>query len=117
MAQTREDPIIIVGAARTAMGSFQGAFAPLTAPELGSAAIKAAVARAGLGAEDVREVLMGCVLPAGQGQAPARQAALGAGLPQSVPATTVNKMCGSGMKTVMLAYDGLHARPRDIVVA
>ena len=117
MARSAEDPIVIVGMARTTIAGFQGAFAPLTAPQLGSAAIKAAVSRAGLQASDVSEVLMGCVLPAGQGQAPARQAALGAGLPQSVPSTTVNKMCGSGMKTVMLAYDGLHARPTDIVVA
>jgi acetyl-CoA C-acetyltransferase len=117
MATATEDPIVIVGTARTAIGGFQGAFAPLTAPQLGSAAITAAVSRAGLKADDVSEVLMGCVLPAGQGQAPARQAALGAGLPQSVPCTTVNKMCGSGMKTVMLAYDALHARPSDIVVA
>jgi acetyl-CoA C-acetyltransferase len=117
MAQAAPDSIVIVGSARTAIGGFQGAFAPLTAPQLGSAAIKAAVARAGLQANDVSEVLMGCVLPAGQGQAPARQAALGAGLPQSVPCTTVNKMCGSGMKTVMMAYDALHARPADIVVA
>src|SRR5262245_25071806 len=117
MARSAEAPIVIVGMARTAIAGFQGAFAPLTAPQLGSAAIRAAVSRAGLKAEDVSEVLMGCVLPAGQGQAPARQAALGAGLPQSVPSTTVNKMCGSGMKTVMLAWDGLHARPADIVVA
>jgi acetyl-CoA C-acetyltransferase len=117
MATSAEDPIVIVGIARTAIAGFQGAFAPLTAPQLGSAAIKAAVSRAGLQTQDVSEVLMGCVLPAGQGQAPARQAALGAGLPQSVPSTTINKMCGSGMKTVMLAYDGLHARPGDIVVA
>ena len=117
MPAATEDPIVIVGMARTAMGSFQGALGAMTAPELGAAAIKEAVSRAGLGSKDVTEVLMGCVLPAGQGQAPARQAALGAGLPQSVPATTVNKMCGSGMKTVMLAFDGLHARPRDIVVA
>jgi acetyl-CoA C-acetyltransferase len=117
MATAAEDAIFIVGTARTAIGGFQGALAPLTAPQLGSAAIKSAVERAGLKADDVSEVLMGCVLPAGQGQAPARQAALGAGLPQSVPCTTVNKMCGSGMKTVMLAYDGLHARTRDIVVA
>jgi acetyl-CoA C-acetyltransferase len=117
MAAAHQDPIVIVGMARTAMGSFQGALSSMTASELGAVAIKEAVARAGLGAKDVTEVLMGCVLPAGQGQAPARQAALGAGLPQSVPATTVNKMCGSGMKTVMLAYDGLHARPGDVVVA
>ena len=117
MATAAEDAIVIVGTARTAIGGFQGAFAPLTAPQLGSAAITAAVSRAGLKPDDVSEVLMGCVLPAGQGQAPARQAALGAGLPQSVPCTTVNKMCGSGMKTVMQAYDGLHARSRDIIVA
>jgi acetyl-CoA C-acetyltransferase len=117
MATTREDPIVIVGMARTAMGSFQGALASMTAPQLGSAAIKAAIDRAGTKPEDVSEVLMGCVLPAGQGQAPARQAALGAGLPNSVPCTTVNKMCGSGMKTVMMAYEALHARPRDVMVA
>jgi acetyl-CoA C-acetyltransferase len=111
------DPIVIVGMARTAIGAFQGAFAPLTAAQLGSAAIKAALERAGVAAEDVSEVHMGCVLPAGQGQAPARQAALGAGLPYAVPCTTVNKMCGSGMKTVMMACDALHARPADIVVA
>ena len=117
MASAAEDPIVIAGMARTAMGGFQGAFAPLTAPQLGSAAIKAAVQRAGLKPEDVSEVVMGCVLPAGQGQAPARQAALGAGLPQSVPCTTVNKMCGSGMKAAMLAYEALHVRAGDIVVA
>jgi acetyl-CoA C-acetyltransferase len=117
MTTAEQDPIVIVGMARTAMGGFQGAFAPLTAPQLGSAAIKAAVERAGAKAEDVSEVLMGCVLPAGQGQAPARQAALGAGLPNAVPCTTVNKMCGSGMKTVMMAYEALHARPRDVIVA
>ena len=117
MASTVQDPIVIVGMARTPIGAFQGKLAPLSAPQLGSAAIKSALARAGVAAEDVSEVLMGCVLPAGLGQAPARQAALGAGLPTAVPATTVNKMCGSGMKTVMLAYDGLHARPDDIIVA
>jgi len=117
MTPTVEDPIVIVGTARTPIGGFQGKLAALSAPQLGSAAIKAALARAGIAAEEVSEVLMGCVLPAGLGQAPARQAALGAGLPTAVPATTVNKMCGSGMKAVMLAYDGLHARPRDIVVA
>ncbi len=117
MAKSEQDPIVITSAVRTAIGGFQGAFAPLTAPQLGSAAIKAAVDRSGLKPDDVSEVLMGCVLPAGQGQAPARQAALGAGLPQSVPCSTVNKMCGSGMKTVMMAYDALHARPGDIVVA
>jgi acetyl-CoA C-acetyltransferase len=117
MATAAEDSIVITSAMRTAIGGFQGAFAPLAALELGSAAIKAAVARSGLEAGDISEVLMGCVLPAGQGQAPARQAALGAGLPNSVPCSTVNKMCGSGMKTVMMAYDALHARPADVIVA
>jgi len=114
---TERDSIVIVGMARTAIGGFQGALAPLTAAQLGSAAIEAALQRAGVATEDVSEVQMGCVLPAGQGQAPARQAAIGAGLPYAVPCTTVNKMCGSGMKTVMMAYDALHARPADIVVA
>jgi acetyl-CoA C-acetyltransferase len=117
MATQAQDPIVIVGMARTAMGSFQGVLAPLTAPQLGSAAIKAAIERAGVQPQDVSEVLMGCVLPAGQGQAPARQASIGASVPNTVPCTTVNKMCGSGMKTVMQAFDGLHARPADIVVA
>jgi acetyl-CoA C-acetyltransferase len=117
MATAKEDPIVIVGMARTAMGGFQGTLSALTAPQLGSAAVKAAVERAGLSPDQVSEVLMGCVLPAGQGQAPARQAALGAGLPNSVPCTTVNKMCGSGMKTVMMAYEALHVRPRDVIVA
>ena len=117
MTPVAEDPIVIVGMARTPIGAFQGKLAGLSAPELGARAIKAALQRAGVGAESVSEVLMGCVLPAGLGQAPARQAALAAGLPNAVPATTVNKMCGSGMKAVMLAYDGLHARPDDVVVA
>ncbi len=111
------DPIVIVSGARTPMGGFQGVLAPMTAPELGAASIKAAVARANLKPEDVSEVLMGCVLPAGMGQAPARQAARYGGLPDSVPCTTVNKMCGSGMKTVMMAYEALHARPKDIIIA
>jgi acetyl-CoA C-acetyltransferase len=111
------DPIVIVGTARTAMGAFQGALAPMTAAQLGGVAIKAALERASVEPDAVSEVLMGCVLPAGQGQAPARQAALGAGLPYSVPCTTVNKMCGSGMKTVMMAFDALHARPTDVIVA
>ena len=117
MATAPLDPIVVVGMARTAMGSFQGVLAPMTAPQLGSAAIKAAIERAGVKPDDVSEVLMGCVLPAGLGQAPARQASIGAGVPNTVPCTTVNKMCGSGMKTVMQAFDGLHARPTDIVVA
>jgi acetyl-CoA C-acetyltransferase len=111
------DPIVVVATARTPMGGFQGDFTSLSAPELGAVAIRAAVDRAGLAPDAVDEVLMGCVLPAGQGQAPARQAALGAGLPQAVPCATVNKMCGSGMQTVMMAYEALHARPSDVIVA
>jgi acetyl-CoA C-acetyltransferase len=117
MADTVHDPVVIVGMARTPIGGFQGVLSSLTAPQLGSGAVAAAVQRSGLQPGDVSEVLLGCVLPAGQGQAPARQAALGAGLPQSVPCTTVNKMCGSGMKTIMLAHDALCARPREIIVA
>jgi len=117
MTGTDQDPIVIAGMARTPMGGFQGDFTPMTASELGAAAIRQATDRAGVAADDVDEVLMGCVLPAGQGQAPGRQAALGAGLPQSVPCTTVNKMCGSGMKTAMMAYEALHARPGDVIVA
>ena len=111
------DPIVIVGAARTPMGGFQGELSQAMAPELGAAAIKAALDRAGVATVDVDEVLMGCVLPAGQGQAPARQAAFGAGLPDAVPCTTVNKMCGSGMKTVMMGMDQLRAGEGDVVVA
>src|SRR5512132_159580 len=110
----QSDPIVIVAAARTPMGAFQGELKGFAAPELGAAAIRAAVERAGLKPEDVQEVLMGCVLPAGQGQAPARQAALGAGLPLSAGCTTINKMCGSGMKAAMLAHDILGNQ--DIVV-
>ncbi len=117
MTRNGSDPIVIVGASRTAVGSFQGGLASLPAPQLGAEAIKSALGKADIAPEAVSEVLMGCVLPAGQGQAPARQAALGAGLPKSVPCTTVNKMCGSGMKTVMMGYDGLHSRPKDIIVA
>ena len=111
------DPIVIVAAARTPMGAFQGELKGLAAPELGAAAIRAAVERARLAPEDVQEVLMGCVLPAGQGQAPARQAALGAGLPLATACTTVNKMCGSGMKTAMLAHDQLAAGTAEVIVA
>lgn len=111
------DPIVIAGAARTPIGGFQGDLAALAAPALGAAAISGALAKAGLAPGEVSEVLMGCVLPAGQGQAPARQAALAAGCPDSVPCATVNKMCGSGMKTVMQAWEALHARPRDVIVA
>jgi acetyl-CoA C-acetyltransferase len=112
-----DDPVVIVGAARTPMGAFQGELRGAAAPELGAAAIRAAVERAGVAADAVEEVLMGCVLPAGQGQAPARQAALGAGLPLSTGATTVNKMCGSGMKAAMLAHDLLAAGSAKIAVA
>jgi len=114
---SQADPIVIVGAARTAMGGFQGALAQATAPALGSAAIGEALARSGFAAERVDEVVMGCVLPAGLGQAPARQAALGAGLPQSVPCATLNKVCGSGMKATMLAADLIAAGSADLVVA
>ena len=113
----QNDPVVIVGAARTPMGGFQGDFKNVTAPELGAAAIKAAVERAGLKPEDVQEVIMGNVLSAGQGQAPARQAALGAGLPLAVGCTTINKMCGSGMKAAMLAHDLLLAGTNSVMVA
>jgi acetyl-CoA C-acetyltransferase len=109
--------VVIVGAARTPIGSFQGALAPLKAPELGAAAIKEALVRAGLGPSDVNEVLMGCVLTAGIGQAPARQAAIFAGLPKETPCTTVNKVCGSGLKTVTLAAQAIANGDADIVVA
>ncbi len=111
------DPIVIVSAARTPMGGFMGDFASLTCAQLGSAAIKAAVERSGLTPEQVDEVIMGCVLPAGQGQAPARQAALGAGLPLAAGCTTVNKMCGSGMRAAMYAHDMLAAGSVDVMVA
>jgi acetyl-CoA C-acetyltransferase len=109
--------IVIVAAARTPMGAFQGDLAALTGPQLGAAAIRAAVARANIAPEQVDEVLMGNVLQAGEGQAPARQAALGAGLPKSVGCTTVHKVCGSGMKAQMLAFDALKAQSYDVVVA
>jgi len=111
------DPIVIVSAARTPMGGFQGDLKGFTAPELGAAAIRAAVERSGVKPEQVEEVIMGCVLPAGQGQAPARQASLGAGLPLSAGCTTINKMCGSGMKAAMLAHDLLATGSNDIMVA
>ncbi len=111
------DPVVIVGAARTPMGGFQGDFADATASQLGGVAIRAALERAGMAPDQVDELLMGCVLPAGQGQAPARQAGFAAGLPQDVPATTLNKMCGSGMKTVMVAHDQLLAGNGAVVVA
>ena len=111
------DPIVIASAVRTPMGGFQGDFAGVSAAELGAAAIGAAVDRAGLAPEAIDEVIFGCVLPAGQGQAPARQAALGAGLPLAAGATTINKMCGSGMKAVMFAHDLVKAGSARIVMA
>ncbi|MDH3229440.1 MAG: acetyl-CoA C-acyltransferase [Alphaproteobacteria bacterium] len=117
MTANAADPIVIASAARTPMGGFQGELAPLTAPQLGSAAIRAALERAGVAGEDVSEVIMGCVLPAGMGQAPARQASFGAGIPQAVGCTTINKMCGSGMKAAMFGHDLIAAGSADIVVA
>ncbi|MBA3504914.1 MAG: acetyl-CoA C-acetyltransferase [Betaproteobacteria bacterium] len=111
------DPIVIVGAARTPMGAFQGDFSSLSASDLGAVAIKAAVERAGIKPSDVQEVIMGNVLPAGQGQAPARQASLKAGIPLAAGCTTVNKMCGSAMKATMLAHDLIAAGTNDIMVA
>ena len=107
----------IVGAARTPIGSFNGALASVPAPKLGAVAIEAAVKRAGVDPASVDEVYMGCVLQANQGQAPARQASLGAGLPKSVPATTIHKVCGSGIKTVMLAATQIRAGEAEIIVA
>lgn len=110
------DPIVIVGAARTPMGGFQGDFSSLTAAQLGSVAIRAAVERSGLAADLVEEVLMGCVLQAGQGQAPARQAALLAGLPLSAGCSTIHKVCGSAMKATMLGHDGILAGSCSVAV-
>src|SRR5688500_10785115 len=112
----QNDPVVIVGAARTAIGSFQGSFKSTTAPQLGAAAIRAALERARWRPEDVQEVIMGNVLSAGLGQAPARQAALGADLPAGVDCTTVNKMCGSGMKAVMLAHDLMLAGNNSVMI-
>jgi acetyl-CoA C-acetyltransferase len=111
------DPVVILSARRTPVGAFQGAFTTVTSPQLGAVAIKAALADSGVAAADVDEVVMGCVLPAGLGQAPARQAALGAGMPISVTCTTVNKMCGSGMRSVMQAADQILAGNAQIAVA
>ncbi|MBR9971001.1 acetyl-CoA C-acyltransferase [Magnetospirillum sulfuroxidans] len=112
-----KDPIVIVGSARTPMGGFQGELSGLTASQLGAHAIKAALTRANVAADQVEEVIMGCVLPAGQGQAPARQASRGAGIPDSTGATTVNKMCGSGMQAAMFAHDMLIAGTNKVMVA
>ncbi|MFT6075938.1 MAG: acetyl-CoA C-acetyltransferase [Yoonia sp.] len=109
--------VVIIGAARTPIGGFQGALSQVAATELGAAAIRGALINSGISSDAVGEVLMGCVLPAGLGQAPARQASLGAGLPQSVPCTTINKVCGSGMKTVMMAHDQIIAGSQTLMVA
>ena len=111
------DPVVICGYARTPMGAFQGALGSVSATALGATAVRAAVERSGVAIEAVDQIIMGCVLPAGLGQAPARQAALGAGLPQSVEATTVNKMCGSGMQAAIMAHDALVAGTADVIVA
>ncbi len=111
------DPVVIVGAARTPMGGLGGDFSTVSAPELGAAAIAEAINRAGIKAKDVDDVVMGVVLPAGQGQAPARQAAIGAGVPKDIGATTINKMCGSGMKATMFAHDNILAGSHDVMVA
>src|SRR5262252_3807638 len=109
--------VIIASATRTPIGAFLGALAPATAPQLGSAAIAGALAHGGVAPGDVQEVIMGCVLPAGLGQAPARQAALGAGIPKGVPTTTINKMCGSGMKAIMMAADQIRTGDASVAVA
>lgn len=114
---THADPIVIVGAARTPMGAFQGELSGVTAPVLGSIAIKGALDRAAVPAADVDEVLMGCVLPAGLGQAPARQASRGAGVPDAAGCTTINKMCGSGMRAAMFAHDMLLAGSASVMIA
>jgi acetyl-CoA C-acetyltransferase len=111
------EAVYIVAARRTPMGAFQGALAGMTAPQLGAAAVRGALESAGLKGEQVDEVLLGCVLPAGLGQAPARQASIGAGIPTSVPATTVNKVCGSGMKTAMIGSDAIRAGSARVIVA
>ncbi len=111
------DEVLILSAKRTPVGAFLGALAPMSAPQLGAVAIRAAIEAAGIAPDDLDETVMGCVLPAGLGQAPARQAALGAGVPTQVPATTVNKMCGSAMKAVMIGADQIAAGHARIVVA
>jgi acetyl-CoA C-acetyltransferase len=113
----KSDPVVILSARRTPVGAFQGALTAVTAPQLGAAAIKAALSDSGVKASEVDEVIMGCVLSAGLGQAPARQAALGAGLPTSTPSTTVNKMCGSAMRAVMQGADQILAGNAQVVIA
>jgi acetyl-CoA C-acetyltransferase len=117
MTQTSHSEVVIVGFARTPIGSFQGALSSLTAPKLGAHAIKAALERAGVKPEQVSEVIMGNVLTAGIGQAPARQATIFAGIPSSVPALTINKVCGSGMKAIMLGVQSIMTGESEIVVA
>ncbi len=117
MPEVKSDPVVIASYARTPMGGFQGALGTVKATDLGSAAVRAAVERAGVKPERIEQIFMGCVLPAGLGQAPARQAGMGAGLPKSVQATTVNKMCGSGMQAAIMAHDALAAGSADIIVA
>jgi acetyl-CoA C-acetyltransferase len=117
MATTADDPTVILSIARTPMGSMQGALADASATDLGAAAVKAAVERAGVSGEDIDRIYMGCVLPAGLGQAPARQAAIKAGLPKSVQATTVNKVCGSGMQTVIMGDEALTAGNANFIIA
>jgi acetyl-CoA C-acetyltransferase len=108
--------VVIVAAKRTPIGAFQGVLTPMTAPQLGAAAIRAALDAAGVAAADIQEVIMGCVLPAGLGQAPARQAAIGAGIPIGTPATTINKMCGSGLKAIMLGADQIRTGDVEVVI-
>jgi acetyl-CoA C-acetyltransferase len=115
--EMNQTEVVIVAASRTPIGAFQGVLGPVSATQLGSAAIRGALAAAQIAGEDVQEVVMGCVLSAGLGQAPARQAALGAGIPAGVPTTTINKMCGSGMKAIMMAADQVRAGDATLVVA
>ncbi len=117
MSANGSDPVVIAAYARTPMGGFQGVLSGAKSTQLGAAAVKAAVERAGLAPEKIEQIFMGCVLPAGLGQAPARQAAIGAGLPLGVEATTVNKMCGSGMQAAIMAHDALAAGQADVIVA
>ena len=117
MSETNTNAVYIVSGARTPMGGLQGALAELTAVELGTAAIADAVKRAGLSGDDVEEVILGCVLPSGLRQGPARQAGIDAGIPVTSGATTINKLCGSGMKATMLAHDLIKAGTNDVMVS
>src|SRR5690606_15621115 len=116
-ASSMSDPVVICSYARTPMGGFQGVFSGVKSTVLGAQAVKAAVERSGVEADRIEQILMGCVLPAGLGQAPARQAAIGAGLGRHVEATTVNKMCGSGLQAAMMAHDALKAGTAEVIVA